>query len=70
MKEESTGGYLVPKVSYIDRPSKGLLARAARYVGWKIINLGAWIRSFGYHKVEIYPYDSLIKTMKEAKVKK
>lgn len=57
------GGFLVPKVAYVDKPSKGLLALFLRWFGQRIIFLGAWIRSLGYYQEEIHSYDEIIKSI-------
>ena len=50
---ESIGGYLVPEtwVSDVERP--GLLFVFIRWVGERLLRIGAGLRSFGYSKKEV-----------------
>ena len=65
----SEGGYLVPKIAYIDKPKSGKFWRGVRWFGYQFVKFGARIKSFGYYQREIHPYDEIMEMMKKAKVR-
>ena len=67
---DGQGGFLIPKVAYVDRPRLGVLSSSVRWIGQRIIYFGSWVRSLGYYQVEIHPHDDLIKKIKEMEMLK